>query len=73
MNGFVAVLIFFVVLQLLTASGRLYVRIAIVKKFGWDDVAVVMTVVFWVSQILVDPILTTASCSRQLSAPASLR
>lgn len=45
MSGFIGALIFFLVLQTVTAGGRLYVRTAIVKKFGADDVAVIFTYV----------------------------
>jgi len=63
MNGFVGALWFLLFLQSVTALGRLYVRTAIVQKFGLDDVAVILTLVCFFSSYLVRSLLT---------APASL-
>lgn len=37
--------IFFIILQWLAAIGRVIVRVFYVKKFGWDDVALIVTLV----------------------------
>ena len=59
MHGFVGALFFLLVVQTVTALGRLYVRTAVVKKFGSDDVAVIMTWVCYSSPCHVESMLTT--------------
>jgi len=58
MHGFVEALFFLLVLQTVTALGRFYVRAAVVKKFGSDDVAVIITLVCFSSPCHVESMLT---------------
>lgn len=43
MSAYLSSIIFFLVLQWVMALGRCYVRLVIVRKFGWDDAAMVLT------------------------------
>jgi len=45
MSAYFGALLFFLILQWVLALGRCYVRLRIVRKFGWDDAAMVLTLV----------------------------
>lgn len=45
-NAYFQAVCAFLALQIFAVIGRVYVRIAIVKAFGWDDVAAIVTLVY---------------------------